>query len=276
VAIVVAGMLLVLEAASFRPLHPYRGNLGAEPYQAVIDAATRAGGLVFWSFPEARDLEREPVGAWSSVTLRTDPHPEMLLRTGGYTGFGGVYPDTVTFTEPGREWDRALAEYAEGRRTRPPWSIGEVGYHGPPKPLDEAITVCWLPERSRRALLTALAEGRCYGTRPLDGYHLLLDDFAVAQEPEGPGAGMGAELVTAGPRPLRLRLSLSASDGRTAPVSVRVIKSGRVVAELTGRTPFQGTWTDDPPGRGRREVYRLQVVRPHVLLSNPVFVRGPA
>jgi len=274
-AVVAAGALLTLDAVGSGPLDPYGGDLGIAPYQAVIDAAARRGGLVFWSFPEARDFEQASVGPWGGVTIRTNPHPEVLLQSRGYTGFGAIYPDTVTLTDPGRVWDRALLEYAEGRRASPPWGVGEVGYHGPPKPLDEVITVCWPAERARAALLRALGEGRCYALRPLADYHLRLDEFAVGQDP-GRDAGMGGELTANGSAGVRLVVALSASDGRTAPVAVRIIRSGRVVAELEGQTPFEATWSDEPPGPGRREFYRLQVVRPHGLLSNPIFVRRPA
>ncbi len=275
-ATVAVGVLLALDAFGSGPLHPYRGDLGIRPYQELIDFVEARRGLVFWSFPEARDFSQETVGRWGTVTIRTNPHPEVLLQSRGYTGFGAIYPDTVTFTEPGRYWDRALAEYAEGRRARPAWGLGEVGYHGPPKPLDEALTVLWLAERSRPALLRALREGQLYAVRPPPDYHLLLDEFSIGPEGEGTGATMGGELTASGTGRLGLRLRLSASDGREVPLAVRVIRSGRVVAELEGRTPFEAVWTDDPPAPGRREFYRLEVKRPHGLLSNPIFVRRSA
>ncbi|MFN3476311.1 MAG: hypothetical protein ACK4Z6_01975, partial [Candidatus Methylomirabilales bacterium] len=143
------GVLLVAEAFTTPELNPSRGNLGIEPYQRIIDFARARGGFVFWSFPEARDLHRETFGPLGTVTVRTEPYPEALLQSQGYTGFGAVYQDTVTVTEPGQEWDQLLLEYMEGRRGRPVWGIGELGYHGPPKHLRDVLTVFPVKERSR-------------------------------------------------------------------------------------------------------------------------------
>jgi hypothetical protein len=275
-ATVGVGALLALDAFGSGPRHPYGGDLGIRPYQELIDFVEARRGLAIWSFPEARDFGRETVGRWGSVIYRTDPYPDALLQSRGYTAFGAIYPDTVTLTEPGRQWDRLLTEYADGRRARPAWGLGEVGYHGSPKPLDEAITVVWAADRSRAALLQAIRQGRLYAVRPRPDYHLLLDEFAIGSVPGGADASMGGELVTDGSGRLSLRFRLVASDGREVPASVRLIRSGHVVAELAGRTPFEATWSDDPPAPGRRVFYRLEVTRPHGLLSNPVFVRRPA
>ncbi len=275
-AVILAGLLLVLDGFGATELHPYGGDLGARPYQALIDAVEARGGMAFWSFPEARDLSRETLGAWGTVTLRTDPHPDVLLATGGYTGFGAAYPDTVTLTEPGRQWDRLLLDYAEGRRPRPAWGVGEVGYHGPPKPLDEALTVLWTADRSRPAVLAALGAGQFYALASTLHYHLVLDDFSIRREGTDTGTPMGGELRVDGQGPLLLGLRLSADDGREVPVTARLVRSGRVVAELAGTTPFERRLRVEPPAPGAREFFRLDVTRPHRLLGNPIFVRRTA
>jgi hypothetical protein len=152
------------------------------------------------------------------------------------------------------------------------WGFGEVAYHGPPKPLDEALTVFLVADRSRRALLEALRGGQLYALRPLPDYHLVLDEFAIGQDPEGPRVGMGAELTATRAEPLHLRIRLSASDGRAVPVSLALIRSGRVAETLTAVTPSELSLPVDPPAPGAREFFRLEVERPHPLLSNPIFV----
>ncbi|HEV8306516.1 MAG TPA: hypothetical protein VGW35_02515 [Methylomirabilota bacterium] len=267
------GGLLAADAVASPALNPYRGNLGVAPYQAVIDAAESRGGMAFWSFPEARDLSQESVGRLGTVTIRTDPYPDALLQSHGYTGFGAIYPDTTTVTEPGRQWDRLLGEYARGRRSRPAWGIGELGYHGPPKPLDEALTILWVPERSRPAVLRSLRDGRFYAVRPRSDFQLRLDDLSIGQEGSTGWAPMGGELAATGPERILVRLRLSASDGRAVPVSARLIRDGRVVAEVQGTTPFEAVVPGEPPAPGAREFVRLEATQPHWLLSNPVFVR---
>jgi len=268
------GVLLVLDAFASSAVTPYAGDLGIAPHQAVIDWVEARGGRALWSFPEARDFSRTPIGPLGTVTVRTERYPEALLQSRGYTGFGAVYPDTVTFTEPGRHWDQLLLEYAEGRRPRPAWAIGEVGYHGPPKPLSDALTVFLVSERSRTAILEALKEGRLYALRrPRDG-HLVLEEFALGQEGAGGQATMGGELESNGARPLLLTLRIGASDGRGEPFTARLIRSGSVLDVLRGRTPFERTLRLDPPGAGKREFFRIEITQPHRLLSSPIFVRG--
>lgn len=267
------GALLLLEAAASSEINPYRGNLGIAPYQRVIEYAESRGGTVFWSFPEVRDFERVELGRFGKVTVRTEPYPEALLQSQGYTGFGAVYPDTVTFTEPGREWDQLLLEYSQRRRARPAWGIGEVGYHGPPKPLGEALTIVLVPERSPAAVLSALKEGRMYAVKPLPNYSLVLEDFSMSQEGGTGRTGMGAELEADGRKPLLISLRVSASNGGEVPFTLRLIHSGAVLSVLEGRTPFEKILTAKPPERGGREFFRIEITKPHRLLSNPIFVR---
>lgn len=270
------GGLVVLEALATPELHPYRGDLGIAPYQRVIDYAESRGGAVLWSYPEARDFGRFEAGRLGTVTVRTQPYPEALLQSVRYTGFGGVYEDTVTFTDPGREWDQLLGEYARGARARPAWAIGEVGYHGRDKRLGGALTVFLAAERSPAAILAALRAGRVYAVRPLAGYHLVLEEFALGQEGGTTWAPMGAELEARGAASLLVRLRLAASDGREMPFALRLVRDGRVLATREVRTPFAETLRVDPPAPGTRAVFRVEVTAPHRLLSNPIFAGRPA
>lgn len=265
------GGLLLLEAMTSPGLNPYQGNLGIRPYQRVIDFALARGGMVFWSFPEARDLRRETFGPLGTVTIQTEPYPDALLQSQGYTGFGAVYQDDVTVTEPGREWDQVLLDYAEGRRMRPAWGIGELGYHGPPKHLRDVLTVFLVPEPSQAAILEALKAGRFYSVQPSPDYHLILEDFSISTPTLR--AEMGGELDVDGAGPLLIRLRIVASDGREVPFMLRLIRSGRLLSVLPAKTPFEATWTSPPPERGRREFFRIEITKPHRLLSNPIFVR---
>lgn len=267
------GALLLLDACTASELNPYQGSLGIEPYQRVIEYAESRGGAVFWSFPEARDFERIKMGRLGEVTIRTEPYPEALLQSQGYTGFGGLYQDNVTFTEPGRHWDQLLLEYSQGRRPRPAWGIGELGYHGPPTRLGDVLTIFLVPERSREAVLAALREGRLYAVNPLPDYSLVLEDFSVSQEGGMGWTPMGGELEADGRGALLIRLRISASDGRAVPFTVRLIHSGRLLMAFEGTTPFEKIVRAPPPESGRREFFRIDIKKPHRLLSNPIFVR---
>ncbi len=267
------GALLLLEGFSASGLDPYRGDLGIEPYQRVIDSVETRGGMAFWSFPEARDFRKEAFGPLGTVTIQTKPHPEVLLQSRGYTGFGAVYPDNVTFTEPGGEWDQLLLEYTQGHRQRPTWGIGELGYHGPPKRLGDALTVFLVSQRSREAVLDAMKLGRFYGVERKPDYRLVLEDFSIGQKQTGEWIPMGGELEADGKGSLSIRLRVGTSDSREVPFALRLIRSGRLLRVIQGRTPFAETLEATVPDRGKREFFRIELVKPHRLLSNPIFVR---
>lgn len=269
------GVLLVLEAFAGSELNAYQGSLGIGPYQRVIEYAESRGGAVLWSFPEARDFERIDMGRLGQVVVRTDPYPEALLQSHGYTGFGALYGDHVTFTEPGRHWDRLLLEYAQGRRTRPAWGIGELGYHGPAKQLGDVLTIFLVRERSREGVLSALRAGRHYAVTPVPEYSLVLEDFSVGQDGRV-RTPMGGELEAHGRGPVLVSLRIAASDGREVPFTLRLIRSGRVLSVLESRTPFQTVVQATPPAPGSREFFRIDIKKPHRLLSNPIFVRRRA
>ncbi len=268
------GAVFLLEAFTASPLNPYQENPGIGPYQRVIDAVEARGGMVFWSFPEARDFREAAYGPLGTVTIRTEPHPEVLLQSQGYTGFGAIYPDNVTFTEPGGEWDRLLLDYTEGRRPRPAWGIGELGYHGPPKPLGEVLTMFLVSERSEQAIMEALKLGRFYGVKPKPDYRLVLEEFSIGQDKNSNWIPMGGELEANGEGPLLIRLGIGTSDGSEVAFTLRLIRSGRLMRIIQGKTPFAETLKATPPDRGRREFFRIELVKPHGLLSNPIFVRS--
>ncbi|MFN3476007.1 MAG: hypothetical protein ACK4Z6_00415, partial [Candidatus Methylomirabilales bacterium] len=120
--------------------------------------------------------------------------------------------------------------------------------------------------------LSALKAGRFYSVEPLPDYHLVLEDFSIGEE-EGEEARMGEELEVEGERPLKIHLKLSASDGREVPFTLRVIRSGKMLQVLQEKTPFKGSLKMTPPGEGKREFFRIEITKPHRLLSNPIFVR---
>jgi hypothetical protein len=265
------GALLLLEGFTGSGLDPYQGDLGIEPYQRVINSVETAGGMVFWSYPEARDFRKEAFGPLGPVTIRTEPHPEVLLQSRGYTGFGAVYQDNVSFTDPGGEWDQLLLEYTQGHRARPAWGIGELGYHGPPKGLGDVLTVFLVPERTKGAILNALKVGRFYSVHPKPDYRLALEDFTIGRN--GKREWMGGELEVDEEGPLSIHLRIDASDGQERAFTLRLIRSGKLLGVIKDKTPFAKTLEATSPDVGQREFFRIELVKPHRLLSNPIFVR---
>ena len=57
-------------------------------------------------------------------------------------------------------------------------------------------------------------------------------------------------------------------------MKVRVIRSGQVLAQLAGETPFHADWPDITMPTAEAVTYRVEITGSGELLSNPIFV-GP-
>jgi len=288
----IAAGLLVNAWPFAQPLYsPYDSRLGYQPDQAVIDAAAARGGVVLWSMPEARDHSVHTFGPVGPVTVETRPYPEALILTSRYTGFGGVYEDNRTITRAGEIWDQVLGAYLAGQRPTVPVMAGEIAFHGPgqdEKTLDRVVTVAWSRERTPAGVLEAIRAGRVYAVqRAKPDYRLRLDNFRVECEDGTIDAGSGETFPWAG-CPLLVRLRVSATDEGSHPVTVTLIRSGRVLARATGQTPLEHVVMEPagfagavspvggPTGSGREALfYRLEVKGEGggELLSNPIFVK---
>ncbi|NWF72789.1 MAG: PHP domain-containing protein [Nitrospirae bacterium] len=255
----------------------YDDQLGYRPYQALIDDVTAKGGLVFWSLTEARDFHEYAAGPLGTVTVKTEPHPEAILMTTGYTGFGGLYQEGRTSVNPGELWDRLL-QLSMSERRPIPVLIGELALHGlndADKDLQRLVTVLWVKERTSAGVLEALRSGHSYAAG--DSHHhvqLRLDEFRVVCQGGVRSASVGDRLDSGMARDLTVLLSVTARDGGRHPVKVRVIRSGQVLAQLAGETPFRANWPDTTAPTAEPVSYRVEVTGSGELLSNPIVV-GP-
>ena len=251
--------------------HPPWADAGAAPYQDVIDYVDRAGGVSVWSLPEARDAGEQAVGpvrvAWS-----TEPYPDDLLKTFGYTAFGAIYEDTTRVERPGEAWDRLLGEFASGQRTRVPWALGEAAFHDPSagKRLGSVQTVFFVHERTEAGVLEALRTGRMYALQRGRDTALALTDFTASAG--GAEAISGETLRTSSGTALEVSVALTL-EPRPADVRVALVRNGAVIAAWTGSTPFRATHRERWDGQAA--VFRLEArAAGGRLLSNPIFVRA--
>ena len=253
----------------------YDDRLGYRPYQALIDDVRVKGGLVFWSMTEARDFHEYAAGPLGTVTVKTEPHLESLLQTTGYTGFGGLYQDGRTAIKPGELWDRLLQLPTSEQRPIPVL-IGELAFHGftdAGKDLHRLVTVLWVKDRTAVGVLEALQSGHSYAVGDGDRHvQLRLDEFRVVCQGGTKSASVGDRLDPGGARDLMVRLSVTAVDRGRHPVNVRVIRSGQVLAQLAGETPFHVDWPDTSVPIAERMTYRVEITGSGELLSNPIFV----
>lgn len=280
---ILAGFLLVTSVvltANAWPMRTpmyssYDGTVGYRPHQALIDKAVERGALVFWSMTEARDFSLHSLGPLGTITIKTEPHPEALILTQGYTGFGGLYQDTRRVTEPGGVWDQLLRSRTGREEKVFPVLIGEVAFHGTTdagKDLDRVYTVIQTSERTAAGIMAALKTGRTYAVARGDQNILLrLDEFRLLNN--GRSAGIGETLHGSSGGDLIVRVGVSAVDGKPYAARLRVIRSGEVIRQVDGLTPLQVELADREARRGEWLNYRVEVVgKGGELLTNPIYV----
>jgi len=258
-------------------MDPYHGDLGPGPFQQYIDYVNARGGMVFWPHLEAKSgiPPMEFLGGLFQFVSSTPAHPEDLVDTYDYAGFAALYADNITATEPGRQWDAVLAQYLAGQRARPVWGTGEIDYHYDQKGnrIHDILTVFLVKEQTREGVLEAMRQGRMYAVRGGDE-QLALNRFAVETEIRSGIAG--DELPSQGQA--RILIQIDKLNGAQEEVKLRLIRSGEVIAQLSGLTPLEFQHVDTGIQPGEKVYYRLLVqsqVHNYVkLTSNPIFVTG--
>lgn len=254
------------------PLHPY-ADRGLGPHQALIDHVERLGGATVWSFPEARDAGERWLGP-IRVAWRTDPYADDLLRTSRYTAFGALYADTTRFERPGGGWDRLLAEYVAGERSRPAWGVGEAGFHGfaGGATLGTIQTVFLDTAPTRAGVLEALRQGRLYALQRTPAASLILGGFAATTA--GAAAGPGGTLRVAAGTPLAVQVDVQAS-GPVGDLRVTLVRNGAVAGVWSGAAPLRAIHREVFDGRPAYFRVDVRAATPHRLLPSPLFVRPP-
>jgi len=272
---VVAGImfLLVVNNHPFRssPFNQYSGDQGTQPYQELIDYVNDNGGLVFWNHMEATDGTRRD----GRVGYKTEPYPEDLLLTSGFTGFQSVAAFPIMQVEPGKEWDHVLGEYLQGQRGKPVWGYGGNNFlcEDAETKLGDIRTVFLVRQKSRYDVLDAMAKGRMYAVRQTGDERLSLDDFTISDVKSGQKAVMGEEL-TSSDFP-ELNIKIRSTKGTEKTVRLSIIRNGLEVKQETVALPYELAWRDvDVKWEEGPVFYRLKIEldSANYLVSNPIFV----
>ncbi len=259
---------------------PYDSRLGVVPYQAFLDEARAQGGLTFWSMTEAKDYATQSFGPLGTVTVRTDPHPDMLMLTRGYTGFGGLYQDVHHAVDAGAVWDQAIELYLSGRREAAPVMLGESAFHSlahARKDLDQVLSVVSVERRDAAGLLAAIRAGHLYAVeRQKKEYILTLNQFELRCEGKTFVATAGDHIQAARCAKPSVFAQISSSDGVAHPVQATVIRSGRALHTVTGSTPLRVEVQDVEGTQGEAAAYRLLVRGSGEIVTNPIFLTASA
>jgi hypothetical protein len=274
-AVMALTLLLVVNNHLFRssPYDQYHGSQGIAPYQLVIDYVNSRGGMAFWNHPETLS----GVGSLGPVYKKTLPYPSVLAESKNYTGFAALYGDTITVTEPGNLWDQVLMEYCLGRREKPAWGISTADFHeegGAGEKLGNFPTIFLVKNKTKESILDALKRGRMYASRGFgDAPRLILEDFSVSDSETQKKGIMGEEISVKGSPTIHIRVSGAPPAGKNS-LSVRLIRSGRLLKTFSGEIPFSLNFTDEFPEPRKGSYYRLEAEdgKGRKLISNPVFV----
>jgi len=269
--VLILSSLAVLDYNPFKgsAFSPYAGDQGIAPFQETIDEIHERGGFAFWNYPE----QRSGIRKHGPVNVSTLPYPEVLHDSKNYTGFAAIYGDRITVTDPGREWDRVLTEYCEGKREKPVWGISAADFHGDGRlglKLGAFPTTFLVREFSKAAILDAIQHGRMYCARG-DGKSWLQLDYFNILAPDGNKAHMG-ETLTPGGFPL-IRFRVSCRGDERVPVTIHLVRGGTLLRTVAGSTPLEFELLDEEAPAGRMTFYRLVDAQKH-LTSNPIFVKS--
>lgn len=255
----------------------YESQLGYRPHQALLDVVNQRGAVALWSMTEARDLQSHRFGPLGTVTVRTDAHPEALVLTSGYAGFGGLYQDTRTATAAGGLWDQVIQAHWGTAQAAVPTMIGEIAFHGLAdrgKDLDRVVTTVFAKARSVAAVLEAIRSGHAYAVTEGDQRVVLtLDEFTVGCDCEQPAGGIGERVTLPSGSHAVATVRISARDGKAHPVTLRLIRSGEIVGTTKAETPAHYQLADAQAVSEGGAYYRLEVVgQSGELLTNPIYV----
>ncbi|NGZ95425.1 MAG: hypothetical protein CV089_04705 [Nitrospira sp. WS110] len=273
--LICSGLLVNAWPIKMPPYSSHDGGLGYQPYQALIDNAIDRGALVFWSMTEARDFSQHAFGPLGTVTVKTEPHPEALVLTEHYTGFGGLYQEARRAVTPGGVWDQIVASRFTADHKNFPTLIGEVAFHGTTdagKDLDRVYTVINSSERTAESVLAALRTGHVYAVaRGEHNVLLQLDEFQVSHHDDS--ADIGDTIENSGSGGVRIRVGVSTIDQKPHRTTLRIIRSGHIIKQIERETPLRIELMDHEAHQGEWQHYRLELVGASgELLTNPIYV----
>lgn len=245
----------------------YHNDLGVMPYQNFIDYVNRKGGLTFWAHPEAGGSTATMDGA----EFETPKHAELLLETKDYTGSSVIDENYEKIGKPGGIWDTVLKEYCQGLRKKPVWGIGGLAFES--GNLAEAMrnlqVIVLVSEKSKKAVLAALRNGKIYvasGTNSLD---FSLDAFYISDELDKVKGFVGDDLKIEGKSLLHIEGHF---EGEPLEVEIRVIRQGEIVKTYKTQAPFKIIYYEEDLQKSK-SYYRLEITGNGLFfITNPIFV----
>jgi len=244
----------------------YHGNLGAKPYQELIDYVNDKNGVVIWAHPEASEKWLK-----EGVLIQTQPYQELLLSTRDYTGFSIFAEGYQKVGKIGGIWDQVLSEYCSGSRKKPIWAIGELDDYGN-KDLNSIQTIFMINTISYAEVMNALKNGKVYTLirqSKTQNKSLLLEEFSVGDN-RSKEMGSSGDIVTCRTAPV-IKIKLAGAPDSKA--TVKLVKNGKLLKEFNDSLPIEISFIDNT-GIINKSFYRLDITDEfgNKIISNPIFV----
>ena len=266
----------------------YDQGLDWEPYQYFFDYVASHGGVVYIAHPEASYSETFGEGEAKAegiigflknavfpggLQIQTLPYTKLLEETENYTGFSIFHEGFEIVGKPGGIWDKLLVEYAQGKRSKPVWTIGEMDIEEvtDSRSALESVTVFLVDSLSEKSLINALKTGKMYAARNFFSEKVELLEWSISGKELT--AYSGQILDTKGPVSLFVDMKWSDDVGR---MNLVVIKNGEMIINQPLNMDPEFRWNGPPLQKGSMDVYRIVLMRKKwmTVATNPIFVRN--
>lgn len=269
---IIFGLIFLLNNFPFRRslFDQYHKDQGILPYQNLIDYVRQRGGLIFWAHPESEYYLKT-----SNTEVITKEHTQDFLTARGYTGFGIFYEGYKIIGKPGGLWDEVLMQYLEGKREKPVWAIGSLGfdYYGDLKTSCADLRNILLAKTlEKKDILDALRSGRVYVIRGNDSSDFILDKFVISNSSNSDNKQMGETLWLDKDKPI-IKIGGYSKSAKEKEIKIKLIKNAEVVKTFDQISPFNIQYRDVDFIKGSKAYYRLEIVGLGLhLVTNPIFV----
>lgn len=273
--IILLNLLLAINYHPFRSslFDQYHGDQGIAPWQETINYANEIGAMTFWHNLKPTTKIRKNV----PINIKTEYRPENFIRSYGYTGLQIVNKNAIQVAYPDHEWDGALKQYTEGKRKNPPWGIGGNDYHCEGEngvKLTDVMTIFLVKEKTKKAVLEAMKNGKMYALRRSKRHRLSLDEFNVYDRTLK-NKGISGDTIYSEGSPV-ISFKVSTAPRTKKDIKVDLIRSGKLIKTFKGKTPLRVSYKDNYLIEGEKIYYRLNIFgssNTDSIVANPVFVQ---
>lgn len=258
-------------------------DYGEFPYQNMIDYVDKINKknfseiLVIWAHPDAPNWTKEKLlkeNKLFKIFTKTEKYSQSLLSTYNYDGFSIFAEGYKETGKIGNIWDKVLLEYCLGLREKPVWCFAEVDYSKNSNDLYVRKNILFVEKKDYVSVMNAYKKGRFYALWRNAEKELELHNFSFSNKTQN--AKFGEEIIF--DSELKIKGTIKFSDNSQQKIKIYIIRNGSVIKLIETTTPYNLDFTDLPEFGNKGKVYYrifIESKYPHMIATNPVFVRTP-